>query len=106
MSKNSRLVYSTETGRIKPSEDEREALSATDGIIRIRRESKGRAGKSVCVIDGFTTDEIKPIAKLLKSRCATGGAIKNGTIEIQGDHRDLIKSLIEQKGHQVKFTGG
>ena len=106
MSKNSRLVYSTEVGRIKTTEKEAESQVETDGIVRIRRESKGRGGKIVCVIEGLATEQIKPMAKLLKSRCATGGAIKDHKIEIQGDHRELIKTLLEQKGQKVKFSGG
>lgn len=106
MNKNSRLVYSTGVGRIKPTGVETKDQIESDGIVRIRRESKGRGGKLVCVIEGLADDEIKPTAKLLKSRCATGGTIKEGNIEIQGDHRELIKTLLEKKGLTVKFSGG
>jgi len=108
MSNNSKLVYSTGVGRIKENNNtpEVETNIETDGIIRIRRESKGRGGKTVSVVEGIPSTQQKPISKLLKSSCATGGAIKNGAIEIQGDHRDTIKKQLEKKGFTVKFSGG
>lgn len=105
MKKNSRLVYSTDVGRIKPTETQT-ASTETDGIVRIRRESKGRGGKIVCVIDGLPADQLKPVGKALKSACATGGASKNGCVEIQGDHREKIRTLLVDMGFQVKLSGG
>lgn len=106
MNKNSRLVYSTDVGRIKPKETFKPVQNADDPFVRIRRETKGRGGKAVCVISGIPLSETKRINKLLKSKCATGGAIKNGCIEIQGDHRDRLKALIEKEGFSVKLSGG
>ncbi|WHP33293.1 stress response translation initiation inhibitor YciH [Trabulsiella odontotermitis] len=104
---NSRLVYSTETGRI----DEPKAAPARpkgDGIVRIQRQTSGRKGKGVSLITGIDeSDEV--LAKLaaeLKKKCGCGGAVKDGVIEIQGDKRDLIKSLLEAKGYTVKLAGG
>jgi len=105
--KDSRLVYSTETGRIKqPTESKPKAI--TDGIIRISRETKGRKGKGVTLISGFdlTPNDLKALAKKLKKNCSTGGTIKDGIIEIQGDHRELLKSQLEKIGHTVKLAGG
>ncbi len=116
MKKNSRLVYSTETGRIKSSDTKNSAHQASpspyndpdDGIVRIRRETKGRKGKGVCIITGLKLNEadMKQLAKKLKQLCGTGGAVKNGVIEIQGDNRDKLKQQLEADGYQVKLAGG
>jgi translation initiation factor 1 len=110
---NSRLVYSTGSGRVCPDcgkpikrctcKTKKPILKTNiqfDGIIRIRRESKGRKGKTVTAISGFQegTDDLKQIAKKLKSRCGTGGSIKDGIIIIQGDHRQTIQSELQIRG--------
>lgn len=105
MSQNSRLVYSTDQGRIKNNAPQT-STPASDGIVRIQRETKGRGGKAVSVVRGVPADQLKEICKYLKSRCATGGAVKEGNIEIQGDHREKIKSLLEAKQFTVKLAGG
>lgn len=104
---NSRLVYSTESGRI----DEPEAAVSRpkgDGIVRIQRQTSGRKGKGVCLITGIDADdaELAKLAAELKKKCGCGGALKDGVIEIQGDKRELLKSLLEAKGHKVKLAGG
>ena len=104
---NSRLVYSTDTGRI----DEPKAVPERpkgDGIVRIQRQTSGRKGKGVCLITGIDQDdaELTKLAAELKKKCGCGGAEKDGVIEIQGDKRDLIKSLLEAKGMKVKLAGG
>ncbi|ALR76566.1 stress response translation initiation inhibitor YciH [[Enterobacter] lignolyticus] len=104
---NSRLVYSTETGRI----DEPKAAAERpkgDGVVRIQRQTSGRKGKGVCLITGVDLDdsELAKLAAELKKKCGCGGAVKEGIIEIQGDKRDLIKSLLEAKGMKVKLAGG
>ena len=107
MTKETRLVYSTETGRIKP-EKEPEQRPDGDGIVRIRREVSGRKGKGVTTIAGLdlTNSELKVLAKTLKQLCGTGGSVKNSVIEIQGDHREKIRTALEQQGHTVKLAGG
>lgn len=115
--KNSRLVYSTETGRLCPQchrpvaecvcgKDRPAALG--DGIVRLRRETKGRGGKAVTIIDGIPLvgAELKTLAKALKQKCGVGGAIKDGSIEIQGDQRDLLLVELEHRGYSVKKAGG
>lgn len=104
---NSRLVYSTDSGRI----DEPKAVPVRpqgDGIVRIQRQTSGRKGKGVCLITGIVQDdaELTKLAAELKKKCGCGGAVKDGVIEIQGDKRDLIKSLLEAKGMKVKLAGG
>ena len=107
MSKNSRLVYSTDRGRIQQNEPTAERLKG-DGIVRINRETKGRKGKGVCLITGLDLPdaELKKLAKRLKQLCGTGGAVKDGVIEIQGDARDKLKAELEKQGHSVKLAGG
>lgn len=104
---NSRLVYSTDTGRI----DEPKAVVARpkgDGIVRIARQTSGRKGKGVCLITGVDADDaaLEKLAAELKKKCGCGGAVKDGVIEIQGDKRDLLKQLLEAKGMKVKLAGG
>jgi translation initiation factor 1 len=104
---NSRLVYSTDNGRIK-EEKPVSAITKGDGIVRIRRETAGRNGKGVTTITGIPADEteIKNIAKALKQTCGVGGSVKDGVIEIQGDHREKIKADLEKRGFTVKLAGG
>lgn len=107
MGKNSRLVYSTDTGRISTKIDKgTDPLTTGDELVRIRRETKGRGGKAVSVIDGVPANELKRLSKRLKSACATGGSVKDLAIEIQGDHREKLRELLEKEGYQVKFSGG
>jgi translation initiation factor 1 len=107
MSKETRLVYSTETGRIKSSKDSQKPPSG-DGTIRIRRETSGRKGKGVSTINGLDLPDkdLKQLAKNLKQLCGTGGSVKNGVIEIQGDHREKLRAELEKQGHTVKLAGG
>ncbi|AIR66702.1 stress response translation initiation inhibitor YciH [Cedecea neteri] len=104
---NSRLVYSTETGRIDEPKAEVQRPKG-DGIVRIQKQTSGRKGKGVCLISGIDVDDatLASIAAELKKKCGCGGAVKDGVIEIQGDKRDLIKSLLEAKGMKVKLAGG
>lgn len=104
---NSRLVYSTETGRIDELKAQPERPKG-DGIVRIQRQTSGRKGKGVCLITGIDEDDaaLNKIAAELKKKCGCGGAVKDGIIEIQGDKRDLIKTLLEAKGMKVKLAGG
>ncbi|ADO48754.1 stress response translation initiation inhibitor YciH [[Enterobacter] lignolyticus] len=104
---NSRLVYSTETGRIDEPKAAVERPKG-DGVVRIQRQTSGRKGKGVCLITGVDLDdsELAKLAAELKKKCGCGGAVKEGIIEIQGDKRDLIKSLLEAKGMKVKLAGG
>ncbi|MGR9106245.1 MAG: stress response translation initiation inhibitor YciH [Gammaproteobacteria bacterium] len=109
MANNSRLVYSTECGRIKPPKSEKKPLPPKgDGIVRIRRETKGRMGKGVTTISGLLLgpEELKALAKELKRLCGSGGSIKDGVIEIQGDQREIVQRELQKKGYTVKLAGG
>jgi len=104
---NSRLVYSTDSGRIAEPKAT-PVRPKGDGIVRIQRQTSGRKGKGVCLITGLDLDdsELNKLAAELKKKCGCGGAVKDGVIEIQGDKRDLIKTLLEAKGMKVKLAGG
>lgn len=118
---DSRLVYSTETGKTCPSCQKlasectckkKKPRSQTnikyDGIIRIQREVKGRKGKTVTTLSGFliTDAELKNLATQLKRRCGTGGSVKDGVIIIQGDHRDTLVVELKNQGFNIKISGG
>jgi len=115
--KTSRLVYSSDIGRLCPQclravaecacGKDRPAITG-DGIVRLRRETKGRGGKAVTIVDGIplTGVELKALAKTLKQKCGVGGAIKDGNIEIQGDQRALLQGELEKRGYTVKLAGG
>ena len=104
---NSRLVYSTETGRIDEPKTAPQRPKG-DGIVRIQRQTSGRKGKGVCLITGVDMDDdaLAKLAAELKKKCGCGGSVKDGVIEIQGDKRDLLKELLEAKGLKVKLAGG
>jgi translation initiation factor 1 len=111
MKDSSRLVYSTETGRIKHPKTPVPPSSlppGADSVVRLQRESKGRGGKGVTLITGLPLDEggLKNLAKELKQFCGTGGTVKDGVIEIQGEQREKLKPLLEKKGFKVKIAGG
>lgn len=101
------LVYSTDGGRFETKKIQ-PARPQTDGIIRIRRETKGRKGKGVTTLSGMDMDatQIKALCSELKKMCGTGGAVKDAIIEIQGDNRDKIKLALEKRGYTVKLAGG
>lgn len=111
------IVYSTDQGRLCPDcghakTDCRCRATATppqgDGIVRVSRETKGRKGKGVTIISGvpLAADELKRLAKQLKQLCGSGGAVKDHTIEIQGEHRDKIVEALQKKGWTAKRAGG
>lgn len=102
------LVYSTDGGKVKPSPKEATRSVSNDGIVRIHRETKGRKGKGVSIILGLdlTPDELKKLGTELKKKCGCGGAVKNGTIEVQTDDREKLKVLLQDKGYRAKLAGG
>jgi translation initiation factor 1 len=111
------LVYSTEPGKMCP--DCRKIKSACtckrkqtaprgDGVVRVGRETKGRKGAGMTIISGvpLNADDLKALGKELKKKCGTGGTVKNGVIEIQGDHRDKLVEELQTHGWVVKRVGG
>jgi translation initiation factor 1 len=114
-----RLVYSTDTGRTCP--DCRQALSACackqrqaaavpagDGIARVSRETKGRGGKAVTLVRGvpLAAEALAALGKQLRTACGSGGTVKDGVIEVQGDHAERIVTLLQAQGMKVKRAGG
>jgi translation initiation factor 1 len=112
------LVYSTDAGRMCPvcrkpvaqcACGSRAAQAApSDGIVRVSRESKGRGGKSVTVVRGLALDSpaLTQLGQQLKAACGSGGTVKDGVIEVQGDHCDKVMALLKGQGHTVKRAGG
>ncbi|MFB3908685.1 MAG: translation initiation factor Sui1 [Candidatus Eisenbacteria bacterium] len=122
----SRLVYSTREGKICPDCGKpvascacprgrkaarpapQHAAGAGDGVARVRREVKGRGGKTVTTISGLPLGDgdLAALAADLKRRFGTGGSHKDGIIVIQGDHADEIVAELERRGHRAKRAGG
>ena len=112
----SRLVYSTDAGRMCPECRQpvaqctcRQARApASDGIVRVLRETKGRGGKAVTVVRSVPVDAagLVTLGQEPKAACGSGGTVKDGTIEVQGDHVDKVMALLQQRGFQVKRAGG
>jgi translation initiation factor 1 len=102
-----RLVYSTEQGRVRPpgSKPAPPAGTPSDGTVRIFRERAGRGGKTVTVVRGLPG---APTALLdeLRRLCGTGGTLKDGALELQGDHRERVAEHLRGLGHRVKLAGG
>ena len=82
-----------------------EATPSADGIVRVQRETKGRGGKAVTVVRGAAGDVLK-LSQELKAACGSGGTLKDGVIEVQGDHVEKVMALLQQRGLKVKRAGG
>ena len=104
---DSRLVYSTDVGRIRESVP-KESSPKGDGIVRIQRVTKGKKGKGISLITGLDLDKgnLKTLCSELKKQCGCGGAVKGFDIEIQGDVREKLQQLLQNKGYKVKLAGG
>ena len=121
----SRLVYSTDgtgtpgNGRVRPSTPapgrgksapprQTTAEVPNDGFVRIKREKKGRGGKTVTTVTGLPGGEAEREAmlKVLKQLCGAGGTREGRILEIQGDHRPRVQAKLEALGHKVKLAGG
>lgn len=113
----SRPVYSTETGRLCPGCGQPQAACACrqrtaapsgDGVARVSRESKGRGGKVVTLVRGLALapDELAALGKRLRGACGTGGTVKDGVLEIQGDHVERVMALLQAEGRAAKRAGG
>jgi translation initiation factor 1 len=112
------LVYSTETGRMCPDcrkpladcacKSAARAKPAGDGNVKVSRESKGRGGKTVTLVRGLPLDAmaLALLGKQLRSAVGSGGTVKDGVIEIQGDHCDRVMEELKKQGHNPKRTGG
>ena len=92
----------------KQKQKKKASTLKNDGVVRVGRETKGRKGAGVTIITGIPShpEGLKQIAKELKQKCGTGGTVKNGVIEIQGDQRDLLVKELSARGYTVKRAGG
>lgn len=112
---SSSLVYSTESGRMCPACRQplaqctcKAAGAITgDGVVRVSRQSKGRGGKTVTLVKGLALDAmaLAVLGKQLRTACGSGGTVKDGVIEVQGDHCDLVIDVLVKHGHQPKRAG-
>ena len=112
------LVYSTEAGRMCPAcrrpiaqcscSSAAALVPPADGIVRVQRETKGRGGKAVTIVRGAPVDAagLVKLGQELKASCGSGGTVKDGTIEVQGDHVEKVMALLLQRGWKVKRSGG
>ena len=112
------LVYSTDAGRMCPEcrmptadcicKQHAKALPKTDGVVRVSRSSKGRGGKTVTLVKGLALDEaaLAQLGKQLRTACGSGGTVKDGVIEVQGDHVTPVMLALQKLGHVVKQAGG
>lgn len=108
---NNKTVWSSEEGDLRKKEPR---LAATKSLppqqqtIYLHRESAGRGGKAVTLVKNLvlSAENMKSLAKRLKQECGTGGTVKDGIIEIQGEHREKIAGLLSNMGYKVKIAGG
>jgi translation initiation factor 1 len=111
------LVYSTESGRMCPVCRQavaqcvcqaKKSVPAGDGMVRVSRETKGRAGKGVTVVKGVALEALALVVlgKQLRTACGSGGTVKDGVIEVQGDHVERVMALLKARGLVVKRAGG
>lgn len=109
------LVFSSESGDHRKDREREDAersgtagAPSVGGRVKVRRETAGRRGKTATTVSNVpaTDDQLRALAGRLKKRCGVGGSAKDGTIEIQGDHRDLIVELLRAEGFDVVLAGG
>ena len=109
-SKKKNIVYSTNKNFEYEYEenDEKETLEPGAQDLRITLDRKQRKGKSVTLVLGFvgSNEDLESLGKLLKSKCGSGGTVKNGEILIQGDFREKVKVFLQKEGYRVKISGG
>ena len=109
MKSDARVVYSTTDGDLRKAPDLALRARRADGDrVKVRREVAGRRGKAVTTISGVPVDDagLKQLAGRLKKRCGVGGSVKDGVIEIQGDHRDTVVQVLEAEGYKPVLAGG
>jgi len=105
----SRVVYSTTDGDLRKARDPKVKARLTgDGRVKVRREVAGRRGKAVTTVAGVPVDDegLRELAGRLKKSCGVGGSVKDGVIELQGDHRDAVVATLEAEGYTVVMAGG
>ena len=105
-----RVVYSSSDGDLRKARpaDEVRARAAAGGRVKVRREIGGRRGKTVTTVAGVPLNDagLKDLAGRLKKRCGVGGSVKDGVIELQGDHRDTVLEVLRGEGYDAVLAGG
>src|SRR3954453_13481020 len=105
-----RVVYSSSDGDLRKARDPgvTRARANAGGRVKVRREVAGRRGKGVTTVSGLplVDDELRALAGRLKKRCGVGGSVKDGVIELQGDHRDTVMGVLRAEGYDVVSAGG
>lgn len=102
---NTRVVYSSSQGRVLPERRRAQDVPAGDGVVRVSRTKAGRRGKTVTLVTGLPPGELAGVAAELKRLCGAGGAVKEGAVELQGDHRERVAERLGQR-YRVKLSGG
>jgi translation initiation factor 1 len=102
-----KLVWSTSDGDLRKAREHPPAPKA-GGRVKVRRETAGRRGKAVTTVSDVPLDDaaLKELAGRLKKRCGVGGSAKGGVIELQGDHRDVVVTVLREEGYDVVLAGG
>ena len=110
------LVYSTDAGRMCPvcrspvaqCKCKQAVVPKGDSVVRVSRETKGRGGKAVTLVRGLALapEQLADLGKQLRTACGCGGTVKDGVIEVQGDHADRVVELLKARGHDAKRAGG
>jgi translation initiation factor 1 len=105
--RGAKVVFSTTDGDLRRARPAA-ARPAGDGRVRVRREVAGRRGKAVTTVTGvpLADAELRELAGRLKKRCGVGGSAKDGVIELQGDHRDVVVEVLRADGYDVVLAGG
>lgn len=111
MSSNNKTVWSSEDGDLRKKNESSASITSLPPqrqTAYLHRESGGRGGKVVSVVKNLilTEEDMKTLAKRLKQECGSGGTIKDGMIEIQGEHRERIAEALKKLGYKVKIAGG
>jgi len=109
--KESRTVWSSEQGDLRKKDTQStstKSLPPQQQTAYLHRESKGRGGKTVTLVKNLilSSSDMKSLGKKLKAICGSGGTVKDGLIEIQGEHREKIAAALEKMGYKVKIAGG
>ncbi len=106
---DSRPVYSTSDGDLRKARPaDKVRARETTGRVKVKREMAGRRGKPVTTVSNLPLDDaqVKALAGKLKKRCGVGGSAKDGVIELQGDHREVVVELLRADGYDVVLAGG
>ena len=107
--RDARVVWSSDDGDLRKARDPGlKARREAGGRVKVKRETSGRRGKAVTAVYDVPLDDagLKELAGRLKKRCGVGGSVKDGVVELQGDHRDVVVEVLRADGYEVVLAGG